>query len=192
VLWVWRRDGLAEALRRAGIAAAAFLLINLPWLILSPRAWLSSVLLPLSLPLLPDGSGLIALAQAGMLPLLPALYTLLELGVWAAALLWAWRMLQRGRLPTAGLVAGLLPLLVAWRSPERYFLALSTLALAALLLSWRPPPPAPPPLCGRGEPHGRVAPLSPSGGGGVGEGAVLTPADRPPAASRWGGQRRRG
>ncbi|HEY8325706.1 MAG TPA: hypothetical protein VIG77_14500, partial [Ktedonobacterales bacterium] len=32
--------------------------------------------------------------------------------------------------------------LVAWRSPERYFLALSTLALAGLLLSWRAPFPA--------------------------------------------------
>jgi hypothetical protein len=141
-LWVWRRDGLAEALRRVGIACAAFLLINLPWLIVSPRAWLSSVLLPLSLPLLPNGSGLIALAQAGLLPLIPALYTLLELGVWAGALACVWRLLLRGRLPAAGLVAGLLPLLVAWRSPERYFLALSTLALAGLLLSWRAPFPA--------------------------------------------------
>jgi hypothetical protein len=139
-LWVWRRDSLVEALRRVGIASAAFLLINLPWLIVSPRAWLSSVLLPLSLPLLPDGSGLIALAQAGLLPLIPALYTLLELGVWAGALACVWRLLLRGRLPAAGLVAGLLPLLVAWRSPERYFLALSTLALAALLLTWRAAP----------------------------------------------------
>ena len=141
-LWVWRRDGLAEALRRTGIACAAFLLINLPWLIASPRAWLSSVLLPLSLPLLPDGSGLIALAQAGALPLTSWPYTLLELAVWAGALLWVWRMLARGRLPYAGLTAGLLPLLVAWRSPERYFLPLSLLALAALLLLLRAPAPS--------------------------------------------------
>ncbi len=135
-IWVWRAYGRVEALRRGGIAIASFLIINLPWLILSPRAWLQSLLLPLSLPLLPDGSGLIALAQTGVTPLLPArVYTLLEVGVWLGALVWCWR--ARASLPFAGLVAFLLPLLVAWRSPERYFLALSVLALAALLLTWR-------------------------------------------------------
>ncbi len=136
LLWVWRERGRAEALRRASIALASFLLINLPWLIASPRAWLESLFLPLSLPLLPDGSGLIALARTGVTPLLPAhAYTLLELAVLLGALIWLWR--ARATLPYAGLVAPLLPLLVAWRSPERYFLALPLLALAALLLTWR-------------------------------------------------------
>lgn len=71
LIWVWREHGFSEALRRTGIALATFLVINLPWILLSPRAWLESLLLPLSLPLLPDGSGLIALGQAGI-GLLPA------------------------------------------------------------------------------------------------------------------------
>ncbi len=135
LVWVWREHGFSEALRRAGIASATFLVINLPWVVLSPRAWLESLLLPLSLPLLPDGSGLIALGRAGA-GLLPArAYTLLEVALWLGALAWCWRM--RARYPFAGLMLGLAPLLVAWRSPERYFLPLSLLALAAVALTWR-------------------------------------------------------
>ncbi|HEY7975738.1 MAG TPA: hypothetical protein VID72_10370, partial [Ktedonobacterales bacterium] len=150
-VWVWRAHGRAEALRRGGAAIAAFLVINLPWIILSPRAWLQSLLLPLSLPLLPDGSGLIALAQAGAGPLPPArVYTALEMGVWLGALAWFWWM--RARYPFAGLVLALAPLLVAWRSPERYFLPLSLLALAAVALTWRAGDPALEPYDGQGFP----------------------------------------
>lgn len=135
-LWIWSERGLREALRRTAIAVASFLIINAPWILLSPRAWMESLLLPVSLPLLPDGSGLIALGLAGATPLAPSrVYTLLELAAWVGALTWAWRM--RVRAPFVGLVLPLASLLLAWRSPERYFLALSVLAAAALLFSWR-------------------------------------------------------
>ncbi|HKS71341.1 MAG TPA: hypothetical protein VJQ45_13035, partial [Ktedonobacterales bacterium] len=72
LVWVWRTDGFIEAVRRAGIAASAFLIVNLPWIVMAPGAWLTSLLLPVSLPLLPDGSGLVGLSLASALPLAPS------------------------------------------------------------------------------------------------------------------------
>ncbi len=136
LLWVWREHGVREALRRAGAALAGFVLINLPWIIASPRAWAESLLLPLSLPLLPDGSGVVALGLTGVGPLFATrFYTVIEVALMVGALALAWRL--RGRAPYVGLVLPLIPLVAAWRSPERYFLALPLLALAALILTWR-------------------------------------------------------
>lgn len=135
-LWVWREHGVREALRRTGAASAAFILINLPWIIASPRAWAESLLLPLSLPLLPDGSGAVALGLTGVGPLFATcVYTVSEVALLAGALALAWGL--RGRAPYVGLVLPLIPLVAAWRSPERYFLALPLLALTALILTWR-------------------------------------------------------
>ena len=142
LVWVWRTMGLAEAARRAGIAAGAFVAVNLPWIVASPGSWLSSLLLPVSLPLLPDGSGLVGLSLAGALPLFPSwVYALFELAGFAAALAWYWRAAPR--LPYAGLVLPLAPLLLAWRSSERYFVLLpltGLLALALTLANRRAPP----------------------------------------------------
>lgn len=135
-LWVWRERGPKEAMSHAGIALAAFALINLPWIITSPGAWARSLFLPLALPLFPEGSGLIGLMLAGALPWLPSLlFGILELAAWLGALVWFWRILPR--LPYAGLILGLLPLLFAWRSPIRYFALLTLLAVAALALTLR-------------------------------------------------------
>ena len=136
LLYIWRTHGRAEALRRLAIAAGAFLAINLPWITASPGAWLSSILLPVSLPLLPDGSGVIGLSLTGILPLLPATaYALLELAALAGALVWYWRSWPRNRF--AGLVLPLVPLIFAWRSSERYFVLLPLAAGLALALTLR-------------------------------------------------------
>lgn len=136
LIYVWRTRGRDEALRRATIAVATFAAINLPWIVASPGAWLSSMLLPISLPLLPDGSGVIGLSLSGMLPLLPPrAYSLLELAAFGAALVWYWRSWPRYRF--AGLVLPLLPLIVAWRSSERYFVLLPLAAVLALVLTLR-------------------------------------------------------
>jgi hypothetical protein len=137
LIWVWRDRGRTEALRQGGLAAAAFLVINLPWIVASPGAWLASLALPVSLPLLPDGSGIIALALGGGLPLLPSwAYSALEVGALAAAIGWYWWRGQR-RFPYAALVLPAVPLVCAWRSPERYFVLLPVAALVALSLTLR-------------------------------------------------------
>ena len=136
LIYVWRTRGRNEALRRASIVAGIFAMINLPWIAASPGAWLSSVLLPVSLPLLPDGSGVIGLSVTGILPLLPPrAYSLLELAAFGAVLVWYWRSWPRYRF--AGLVLPLLPLVFAWRSSERYFVLLPLAAVLALALTLR-------------------------------------------------------
>ena len=134
LVWIWRAYHWEEALRRAGIALGAFLMLNLPWLIVSPRQWLESQLLPVSLPLLPDGSGIIGLSLTGVLPLEPAwFYSALELSALLAALVWYWR--SAAHAPFAGLILPLVPLFFAWRSSERYFVLLPLLAVLALALT---------------------------------------------------------
>ncbi len=137
LIWVWRERGRIEAARQAGIAAGTFAVINLPWIIGSPVAWLSSLALPVRLPLLPDGSGIIALSLGGGLPLAPSwVYGVLELAALAGALAWYWRT-GYGACPVAGLVLPALPLVFAWRSSERYFVLLPIAAVVALTLSLR-------------------------------------------------------
>jgi hypothetical protein len=136
VLWVWREYGGKEAGRRAAVAAGTFFLINAPWILAAPREWLASLLLPVSLPLLPDGSGIIGPSLTGVLPLAPSwLYTALELAALIAALAWYWRSMRR--MPYAGLILPLVPLFFAWRSSERYFVLLPLLAMLAIVLTLR-------------------------------------------------------
>lgn len=134
LIWVWRTYGRDEALRRSAVALGAFIVLNLPWIIASPRLWLDSQLLPVSLPLLPDGSGIIGLSLTGVLPLAPTwFYSALELAVLLAALAWYWRSASRA--PFAGLMLPLMPLVFAWRSSERYFVLLPLLAVLAMILT---------------------------------------------------------
>jgi len=51
--------------RYAGLVAGVFLLVNVPFIIWSPGAWLHGTLLPLTDPLVPDGQGLVTLALHG-------------------------------------------------------------------------------------------------------------------------------
>jgi hypothetical protein len=136
LIWVWRSYGRDEALRRGAVAVCCFFALNLPWLLASPGAWLASVLLPVRLPLLPDGSGLIGLSLTGVLPLFPpVVYSALELAALLAAMVWYWRKVATA--PFVALVLPLLPLLLAWRSSERYFVLLPVAAVFALVLALR-------------------------------------------------------
>jgi hypothetical protein len=133
-IWVWRRYGLREAGRRVAVSLGVFLAINLPWIVASFHQWLGSLLLPVSLPLLPDGSGVIGLSLVGILPLLPSwIYGLLEVALFLSALWWYWGNWER--YPFAGLVLPLLPLLGAWRSSERYFVLLPLVGVLAAALT---------------------------------------------------------
>ena len=136
LVWVWHTYDLQRLLREAGIAVGAFLLINLPWIVTAPGSWFHSLLLPVTLPLFPTGAGIVGLGLGGALPLLPALfYALLEVAAYLALLM----LYQRywARFPCAGLLLPMVALLLAWRSPSRYFILLPFLAILALALRMR-------------------------------------------------------
>ncbi len=61
-----RREWRTPLARYAGLAVGTFLLLNLPFIIWQPAAWLRGVLLPLRDPLVPDGQGLVTLALHGL------------------------------------------------------------------------------------------------------------------------------
>ncbi|HEX6121712.1 MAG TPA: glycosyltransferase 87 family protein, partial [Ktedonobacterales bacterium] len=123
--------GWREAARRGGIAAGAFLLPNLPFLLASPRAWLASLALPMRDPMFPSGIGLIALAQGHLLPYgPPLLYAALE-GLALVGMLWLFAR-YHARLGEAALLLALLPLWFAFRSPPNYFAFAPWLAVYAI------------------------------------------------------------
>ena len=133
VIIIWRREGPRAALTRTATALGAFLAPNLPFLVMAPRAWVQSIVLPMTLPTFPSGGGVIALAQAGLTPLWPsAVYSALELLALGGLLYWFARARVMPR-PAVALVVALLPFLLAWRSLPSYFLVIPTLAVYAAI-----------------------------------------------------------
>ncbi|HEX8995400.1 MAG TPA: hypothetical protein VF812_05180 [Ktedonobacterales bacterium] len=163
LLWVWRAHGRDEALRRGAGVAGVFLVVNAPWIVLSPGAWLASLPLPFSLPLLPNGVGVIGLAAVGLGGFAPpAMYAALELLAFGGLLRLAWLLGERA--PFLGCVVPLAPLLLAWRSPERYFELIPLAALAAFLLTRQLVEASASPTAGRGSSHHFAARLTRSAG----------------------------
>ncbi len=131
-------EGWAEAVWRGAIALGAFLLPNGPFLIASPLAWFTSLWLPISEPLFPQGMGIIALSLGHLLPYgPPAIYALLEAAVTGVSLVIAIRW--RKQLGAGVLVLALIPLFFAFRSIPSYFAFAPWLALYAVLcrVEWR-------------------------------------------------------
>ena len=123
---------LRTATRYALITGAVFTLINLPFFIWSPAAWLRGTLRPLLDPLVPDGQGLVTLALHGLTGgvdlrglfvagALAGVALLAALGVWYSQLKRTWLFL----LP--------LVLFVPGRSLTNYLLDFVPAALIAAL-----------------------------------------------------------
>jgi uncharacterized membrane protein len=133
VVIVWRREGARAALARLPFVFAGFLAPNLPFLLASPRAWATSLLLPVTLPIFPSGTGVVALSRAGLMPLLPpAAYTLAALLALAALVVWFARARTMPP-PEAALIVALLPYLLAWHSLLAYIIAIPALAVFVCL-----------------------------------------------------------
>jgi uncharacterized membrane protein len=123
--------GWREEVWRGALALGAFLLPNGPFLVASPLAWFTSLWLPLSEPLFPQGIGVIGLSLGHLLPFgPPTLYALLEVAVLGVALVAAIRW--RRHLGAGVLVLALLPLFFAFRSIPSYFAFAPWLALYAV------------------------------------------------------------
>jgi hypothetical protein len=137
LVWAMRERGWRAALGESTAALGVFVLVNLPWIVTAPGPWLHSLTLPVALPLFPTGGGLVGLALGGALPLWPpAVYGALEIAAWLAILA-AYSLRWWRSAPLAGLVLPLAPVLLAWRSPSRYFILLPLLVVLALVLTRR-------------------------------------------------------
>ncbi len=132
LLYIWRRSGGRAALERLAGAIAIFAVINAPFVINNPAAWLRGVLAPQLDPMFPLGTGLVRLSLAGVLPLAPSgVYLALE----SLAILVCLFVYWRERRPAAGMgfVLPVLPLWFAWRSLTTYFYFVTLPALVLAL-----------------------------------------------------------
>lgn len=141
LLWVARRAGWRQVCISGILCGLVFFAINAPFLLASPAAWASSMVLPITEPAFPGGIGLITLAQGGWLPVSPAwVYSGLEIVCYTLLLGWyVARLFSRKTindetfaLGAWGLLLPSLPLLLASRSLISYTMFLPVLTLTAL------------------------------------------------------------
>lgn len=130
-LALWRRSGRVAASRGVALMAAAALAPQLPFLVLDPVATLTGIAAPIVGPLEAHGIGLVGLALAGALPILPrGVYAALAMGAAAAG---AWVATRRGGpSPAMAIALPLAALLLAWRALLSYVAFLPVLALVTL------------------------------------------------------------
>jgi hypothetical protein len=125
------RDWWRLPLRYGMAASATFLALNLPFIILGPRAWFRGAFLPLVDPLVPLGHGVVILSTllgvgGGQLKWL-TLASLIAIAGCIAAFV-GWHQHAKRMLP----LLAVLPLLVATRSLLNYFLYLAILLIVSI------------------------------------------------------------
>jgi uncharacterized membrane protein len=130
-------QGLRDGLRYLGIAAAAFLVPNLPYLLNAPGAWLSGILTPVTAETVPAGQGLVSLSLS--LPLGGG--SLRDFNSAAIVVLAALLACYLASYPALKPAAFLLPSIVlffATRSFGSYLVTLIPAAVAAAATTQRP------------------------------------------------------
>jgi uncharacterized membrane protein len=131
-------QGARDGLRYLGIAAVAFLVPNLPYLLNAPGAWLSGILTPVTAQTVPAGQGLVSLSLS--LPLGGG--SLRDFNLAAIVVLAALLACYLTTYPVLKPAAFLLPsiaLFFATRSFGSYLVALIPAAVAAAVTTQRPP-----------------------------------------------------
>src|SRR5919204_1554175 len=129
LLAIWKRDGRREALRRAGIVAAAALIPNLPFIVDAPREFFDGITGPMLGALAPYGVGFVGLGLVGQLPLLAReIYGALSAIAFVVLAVVLWRYWRR--MPLGAVVFPFVPLYLAWRSLQNYFGSVPLLAMA--------------------------------------------------------------
>jgi hypothetical protein len=131
IIAVVTEKGWRAAARDVAIAAGIFAATNLPFIVHDAQAWVLGILTPAIEPMFARGAGIIFLFTNGGLPLAPAfVYTALEAVAGIICLVIAWR--TRRTSPELGAVLAVVPLFFAWRSLFSYFFLLPLFALAAI------------------------------------------------------------
>lgn len=161
LILIWKREGPRAAFSRLAITLGAFLVPNLPFLLAAPAAWARSMLLPVTLPIFPSGVGLVGLARAGLLPLLPpTAYAALAQAALVLVAVWLART-RREVPPALVLILGLLPFALSWHSLFTYFMCIPMLAIAGTLFPFLRPRIAPSPVVATSDTTVAETPISP-------------------------------
>ena len=130
-----RRAGtgpLGAAARYLALVAGTFLVVDLPFVVWSPSAWLHGTFLPLVEPLVPDGQGLVSLALHGLTGGVVTAWATAAAGLALVAMLAAFALWE-GRLKRVWLLLVPLILFLPDRSLANYLLDFVPAALVAAL-----------------------------------------------------------
>jgi hypothetical protein len=112
--------GWKDALYRICVAGGLALLINLPFILWNPGAWLDGVMAPVHDPMFQMGVGVVDLSITHLLPYIPQnVYTVMEGIAMIGTILWYWRICRER--PEAAFLCATIPLFFAWRSLSSYF-----------------------------------------------------------------------
>jgi uncharacterized membrane protein len=134
LILIVRQFGVREALRRSGVIVGLYVLMNAYFIAESPGSYLAGISGPMSDPMFPLGTGIIALFVAGFLPMVSkAAFALMEMGAWIGGVAYTAR--TRVLFPATVAALGALPLFFAWRSLANYFYLVPVLALAVYYAS---------------------------------------------------------
>jgi uncharacterized membrane protein len=118
----------------AGAAGLAFLALNLPFMIWNLHDWIRGVFVPLSQPLVPYGSGISLLTQAGIADLPKRFYSAATFGVWAVLII---TYILHFKTFKHGLWFA--PAIIMWfgyRGLQNYFVYWAPVALIAIFVWW--------------------------------------------------------
>jgi len=120
IILIWRSYGFREIAFRLLIAGSIGLIINLPFILWNPSAWLTGILTPIADPMFPLGAGLVGLGFTPFLPVFPPfVYSILEALALLLSIAWYWRLCKEH--PESVMLLAVLPLFFAWRSLPSYF-----------------------------------------------------------------------
>jgi hypothetical protein len=122
-----------KALSVLGIILGVFVAANLPFVVMDPGLWFSSVMAPLAERMFPLGVGMVTLVTGGLWDIRSSLvFGLVELGVFGLGIAWYFRNYRR--YPQVAPVLAILPLFFAWRSLWSYFFYADIIMLAGILM----------------------------------------------------------
>lgn len=121
-LLVLRVYGWKEMIYRLILAGSMMMLLNLPFILWNPSAWIAGVMAPIGDPMFPMGVGIVGLVGSPFLHnyMASMVYSVLEyLVFYPLCLAWYWRLCKTH--PEAAMLLAVLPLFFAWRSLPSYF-----------------------------------------------------------------------
>ncbi len=134
-IYIYHLRGLRQAVIGFGIAAAAFLVPNLPFIAADPGLWFTSVFAPMFDRLYPLGVGLVSLTETGIINIESStIFTVLEIAALGGGLWWYFR--SGNRFPATGLLLSVFPVFFAWRSLGTYFYYVDIILLAVVLIEY--------------------------------------------------------
>jgi hypothetical protein len=132
LIYVSKQNRLWKVFTVVGIVAIIFLAMNLPFFAGDPKLMIRSILAPMLDPMFPVGVGVVTIVTGGLADIRSSVpFTILELGVMAAAIVWYFKNCRR--YPHTGPILAILPLFFAWRSLWPYFFYADIIVLAGML-----------------------------------------------------------